>query len=185
MVIQYVCAALGAVMAAGIGWWAQELVRQAEEEFHEEAIVELQPISNLNEISLVDLGTGTPAQEQLASRLANARTSVFIAGASTQPVYVLVRDYIPWGVALEVLANPDLGGRRYLYEYHTRFNARVRTTDEIKAALITLFVIDGSDAITLREKDNAVVAAGDIDAVKTLLIPNRERWNRAESYSVA
>ena len=183
--IQYICAALVVVMVGGIAWWVQELLRQAEEEFHEEAITELQPISNLNEINLIDLGTGTPAQEQLASRLANARTSIFIAGALTQPVYVLVRDYVPWGVTLEVLANPDLGGRRYLYEYHTRFNARVRTTDEIKAALITLFVVDGLDAVTLREKDNAVVAAGDIDAVKTLLIPNRGRWNRAERYSVA
>ena len=183
--ILYVCMALVTVMAGGIGWWIQELLRQSEEEFHEEAIAELQPISSLSEINLVDLGTGTPAQEQLASRLANARTSVFIAGASTQPVYMLVRDYIPWGVTLEVLANPNLGGRRYLHEYHTRFNARVRTTDEIKAALITLFVIDGSDAITLREKDNAVVAAGDDDAVKTLLTPNRGRWNRAERYSVA
>jgi len=183
--IQYVCAALGAVMVGGLVWWIQELLRQLKEEFHEEAIVELQPISNLSGINLVDLGTGTPAQEQLASRLANARTSIFIAGASTQPVYVLVRDYVPWGVTLEILANPDLGGRRYLYEYHTRFNARIRTTDEIKAALITLFVVDGSDAITLREKDNAVVAAGDTDTVKTLLIPNRERWKRAERYSIA
>ena len=183
--ILYVCTALGVMMVGGLAWWVQGLLRQSGEEFHEEAIEELQPISSLSEISLIDLGTGTPAQEQLASRLANARTNVFIAGASTQSVYVLVRDYVPWGVTLEILANPDLGGRRYLYEYHTRFNARIRTTDEIKAALITLFVIDGSDAITLREKDNAVVAAGDIDAVKTLLTPNRERWNRAERYSVA
>jgi len=87
--IQYVCTALGVMMVGGLAWWVQGLLRQSEEEFHEESIEELQPISNLSEINLIDLGTGTPAQEQLASRLANARTSVFIAGASTQPVYML------------------------------------------------------------------------------------------------
>jgi len=167
----------------GIFWWGMEIWGLSREEQSEEYFADTPGgEAELDTQQLIDLGTGPMAEEQLASTLASTRQTVFIAGAITRTVYTLVRDYVPWGKGLEILANPKLGGAVQLYDLKTKLAAVVKETDEITAALITIFSIDGEYAYLMRAENNAIVASGNREVAAQLTANARSQWTRARTY---
>lgn len=174
--------ALGALTLGGVAWWAYDLIKSRSEEESEEYAPE--EVGEASQEDAINHGTGPMAEQQLASRIANAQHSVFVAGAITRTVYTLLRDYMPHGMRLEVLANPKLGGRVQLFELRTKLSARIKQTEEITGASWAFFNIDGEYTIMLRIKNNAVLMSRDRDAARRLIATNRNQWVNAKDYQI-
>jgi hypothetical protein len=184
-IAQISAGALAIVTASGIAWWIYDLRGNiAKEKQPLEALETKGTPQQIGPAELIDLGTGPMAEEVLGSKIANARTIVFVAGAMTSTVYSLIRNYLPPNVALEVLVNPALGGRVHLYNIATRYACRIRASDEIVRDLVTVFNVDGEMVLILRKENNGVLIAQAKSAAENLTAQNRAIWNRAKAYTV-
>jgi hypothetical protein len=173
-------------VAGGVAWYGWDLLSSVKSERSADylSIPATKQKVSLEETQqdLIDRGTGPMAEEELASKIANSRIGVFVAGALSQTVYLILRDYLPHGRRLEVLVNPALGGQMYLYYITTNLSAIVRETDEIKATPITVFYIDGESTLLLRKANNAVFVSRTREVAQTLAAPNLTLWQKARPY---
>ena len=168
--------AMGLTTLAGLAWYVYDLatIDSKEEETREQIAKTTSEATTQADIE--SIGSGTKAEQYLASYIYRARERLLIAGPINKTVYTLLRDYRPPNTIPQILTNPKLSNKMYVSNLSSRYGSEVKETDQILSDAIVLFYIDNNKTLLLRTADNTILTSTSLASANKLASKSTAMW---------